>query len=65
MSVLQRLDRSVQSCLRWLCIALFVVLALILLANVFIRRGNDLFIFLDARGWSTAAAVAKSLVPIT
>ncbi len=62
---LKGLSAVVLAVLRLLCIALFIVLALILLTNVFLRLMNDLSIFLDVRDFKSAAATIKSLVPLT
>lgn len=59
-----RLDRGVQVFLRYLCLLLFIALALILATNVLMRLMNDLSIFLDVKGFKAAGAVVKALVPI-
>ena len=63
MPAIKSLDRLVQSVLRAVCIFLFSVLALILIANVLLRLGNDLSIFLDVRNYKGAAGVVKAIVP--
>ncbi len=65
MAALKSLDRGVQTLLRYLCVALFIVLGLILMTNVVMRVMNDLSIWLDGHDWKSAAVTVKSLVPIT
>ena len=58
-------DAIVKAVLKYLCLVLFIALALILLANVLMRIGNDISIALDVRGFKSAGSLVKSLVPIT
>lgn len=62
---LKTAHRVLQAFLRVFCILIFIVLALILLTNVFLRLANDLSIWLDVKGMADAARTVKSLVPIT
>ncbi len=61
----KKLDRAVQAFLRYLCIVLFIALALILLTNVAMRVMNDFSNWLTAKNLASAGAFVKSLVPIT
>ncbi len=64
-AVMKKLHHTVQTVLRWLCIFLFIALAMILLLNVVMRVMNDLSIFLTAKNMASAGAFVKKLVPIT
>lgn len=63
--MLRSMDKGVQTALRGLCIVLFSVLALLLLANVGLRLVNDFSIFLGRNGLEGAAAAVKALCPIS
>ncbi len=64
MKILHAADRALATLLRWLTVALFIVLGLLLLANVALRLVNDLTIFLSAHGLETLAAGVKALAPL-
>ena len=63
--VFKRLDKTLQAFLRYLCIALFIALGLILMLNVGLRLINDLSIFLDRHSMPDAAGFVKSLAPLS
>ena len=63
--MLRNMDKWVQAVLRMVCIALFSLLALLLLANVGLRLVNDFSIFLGRNGLEGAAAAVKALFPVS
>ena len=65
MTILKALDRYVRAILSALAVMLFILLACILLLNVFLRVGNDLSIFLDRNGMQSLGSAVKSLLPLT
>ena len=65
MTILKALDRYVRAVLSALAVMLFILLACILLLNVFLRVGNDLSIFLDRNGMQSLGNAVKSLLPLT
>ena len=62
---LKKLDKTVQLCLRCLCVALFAALALLLLGNVFLRLCGDLTRQLRGWGLEGVANVIRAVLPIT
>jgi TRAP-type C4-dicarboxylate transport system permease small subunit len=62
---LQKLDKTVQLILRWLCIALFTALGLLLLGNVFLRLMGDLVQLLHEKGLEGIADIIRKALPIT
>ena len=65
MAILKALDKYVRAILSALAVMLFILLACILLLNVFLRVGNDLSIFLDRNGMQSLGSAVKSLLPLT
>ena len=65
MPVLTKLDVAVRHVLRWLAIALFVVLGVLLLANVFVRLRGDLTQFLHGMGADGIADMVRAMMPMT
>ncbi len=61
----EKLDRLVQGFLRYFCIFLFIVLALILLTNVYLRQLNDLANWFEARGMAGWASTTRGFAPLT
>ena len=62
---LQKIDKIVQLVLRWICIAVFTALGLLLLGNVFLRLMGDLVQFLNNKGLESAAGFIRAVLPIT
>ncbi|MDR0440888.1 MAG: TRAP transporter small permease [Candidatus Accumulibacter sp.] len=65
MTPIARIDMLVRRILRYLVIALFVVLGLLLLANVFIRLMGDLTQFLHELGLDAIADAVRAVMPMT
>jgi TRAP-type C4-dicarboxylate transport system permease small subunit len=61
---LKRLDAWTQKTLRWLAIALFAALGLLMALNVGLRLSNDLMNWLTRIGLPDAAAAVKAIIPI-
>ena len=64
---MKKLDKGLQTFLRYFCTAIFIVLALILITNVVLRVTNDLVIWLDMKNLkslSNAIGAIRDLVPI-
>jgi TRAP-type C4-dicarboxylate transport system permease small subunit len=65
MLVLAKLDATVRHVLRWLAIALFAALGILLLTNVFVRLMGDLTQFLHEMGADGIADVVRAMMPMT
>ncbi|MDR2452245.1 MAG: TRAP transporter small permease subunit [Candidatus Accumulibacter sp.] len=63
--MLAKLDATVRHILRWLAIALFAALGVLLLANVFIRLMGDLTQFLHEMGADGIADAVRAVMPMT
>jgi TRAP-type C4-dicarboxylate transport system permease small subunit len=60
-----KLDKVVQSVLRYLCIGLFAALGLLLLGNVFLRLNGDFVQFLHGKGLDNLADGIRGVIRIT
>lgn len=63
--MLTKLDMTVRHILRWLTIALFVALGLLLLANVFVRLMGDMTQYLHELGAGGVADAIRAVMPMT
>jgi TRAP-type C4-dicarboxylate transport system permease small subunit len=63
--MLTKMDATVRLVLRYLVIALFVVLGVLLLANVFVRLMGDLTQFLHERELDGMADAIRAVLPMT
>ena len=61
----EKLDKCVQLILRIICIALFTVLALLLIGNVLLRLSGDLTRLLRGWGLDGVADLIRAVLPIT
>jgi TRAP-type C4-dicarboxylate transport system permease small subunit len=60
-----KLDAGVRFFLRYFCTTLFIVLALILLTNVYLRQLNDLANWLERRDLADWAVTVRGFAPLT
>ena len=65
MILLTKMDASVRHVLRYLVIALFMALGVLLLANVFTRLMGDLTQFLHEMGLDAIADAIRGMMPMT
>jgi TRAP-type C4-dicarboxylate transport system permease small subunit len=65
MTLIAKADVAVRHILRYLAIALFAALGLLLLANVFVRLMGDLTQFLHQMGLDGLADVVRAAMPMT
>jgi TRAP-type C4-dicarboxylate transport system permease small subunit len=65
MNFFKKLDKAVQLVLRWISIALFATLSLLLIGNVFLRLCGDLVQHLRGWGLNGIANTIRTILPIT
>jgi TRAP-type C4-dicarboxylate transport system permease small subunit len=65
MEPLKILDKTFQLILRWICVALFTALGLLLLGNVFLRLMGDLVQRLREADLDNVANIIRKALPIT
>jgi len=63
--ILRKIDQYLQAVLRFISLAFFSALGILLIANVLLRLIGDLINFLVVKGYGNIAEIIKDILPIT